>query len=159
MQWIGFSRDQCLERSDQETTDYDRVNGLVRPGAVPALSPHVNGECIGLGRHVSITNHDLARLPLVSDMCPEYRGDAIESAIGNGDSRTPATLFRWLKDEPYGPGWRLLRQEMCSADQHRHMSAVAAGMHRARIDRCVGRTGSLLARQRIHVCTKRDCQW
>ncbi len=83
-------------------------------------------------------------------MTGEYRGNAIQCAVRYRRSRTAASFLGRLKDQAYRAARRNFLEQMRRADKHRHVGAVATGMHAPGINRRVRRAGRFVSWQGIH---------
>ncbi len=119
-----------------------------------AFAAHPDRESIGLCGNRTVTDHDFPGFVFMRDVTGKDRCHPVESAIGDRNARTAATLFSRLKDQPDRCGRRLLGQERRCPDQHCHVRAMATGMHDALVFGRIRRPRGLLARERVHVGTQ-----
>jgi len=84
--------------------------------------------------------------------------EALEQAVGHHRRRAAAVLFGRLEDEAHGAvEIALLREQLCCAEQHRHVAVVPAGVHAAGVQRRVGAAlGGLGEGEGIHVGAQAD---
>jgi hypothetical protein len=103
------------------------------------------------------------------DVLAEHHVDAriLECAVrhhgvgAGGRALRAAPFLGRLEEEHHGAGQlgAQLREDLCRAEQHRHVRVVPAGMHHARLDTLPHRAGrgtkgqgvTLLDRQTVHV--------
>ncbi len=155
---VDFARDEGLDRSDQESGNDDCVGGLVGPGAVPALTLHLDAEAIRLCRDHAAGDHDLADAVMMRDVTAEDGVDAIEHAAVQNHPRAAPTFFSGLKHEQHVGRRRLPGQQRRGAEHHRHVGIVTAGVHLAFDGGGERQVGVLRPGQGVHLGPQRNCR-
>ena len=155
-QRVGLAAHHGLQRHDHVGRRGHRVDALVRPGAVPGPSHHLDPHVVGRRRDgprpgLVATGREARR-----EVQPGDHPDPVERAAGQhrpgaalgthllGRLEQQAHLGR--ADLVAGAG-----QRAGGAQQHGGVPVVPAGVHDARNRRGVRQPGPLVDRQRVHV--------
>ena len=156
MHRIGSTRDECLDRGDEQTGHDHGIDSFVRTGTVSASSADVDGEAVGVRRDRAWRHHDFAEPIVVGDVARKNRLDLVQQVGPHNGASAVATFLGWLEDEHDGALWWLSLQERGRAQQHRHVGVVTTGVHLVRYAGGERQSCSLLAGQHVHFGSESD---
>ena len=137
----------------------DRVDGLLRMGAVPAAALHADREAVDRRHHRPGVQRDGARGQRGPVVQREHllRGEALEQAVADHLARAGMAFLARLEEEVDGAVEVAgLRQVLRGAQQDRAVPVVPAAVHAARDARAIGRIAEFLDRQCVHVGPQAD---
>ena len=156
---VGRARHDRLQRKHDLAGDDDRIDRAVRHRRVSALAVDLDGKFRGRRHDRAGPDGELADRQPRHVVHAEHLGDVepLHHAVVDHHLAAAAAFLRRLEDQRHAAREvPRLREIFRSAQKHRRVAVMAAGMHLVWHGRGVRLSGDLVERQRVHVGAQAD---